>query len=421
MNKSRILFAIIILAIVLTSYSAIFGFTIGDYIVSPFGEEIDLGLDLSGGVYVVLEANTDDTGDELAKKMQQTKAIIEQRVDGLGVAEPNITIENNDRIRVELAGLSNPQEAIELIGKTAQLQFRDLQGNVIVTGENVEVSEVTYNRNNKPAVALEFDSVGTEQFAEATGRLMEMYPGDSNRNNRLIEIVLDDEVISAPSVSETILNGKSIIDGSYTIESAANLANLIRAGALPLEMKELEVNVVGPSLGLESLDKSITAATIGLILIFLLMIIIYRIPGLVADIALSIYILLALGVFIYINAKLTLPGIAGFILSIGMAVDANVIIFERIKEELKVGKTIRTSVDSGFKRAMRTIVDANVTTLIAGLVLYNFGTGTIRGFAVTLLIGLVVSMFSAVFITRFLLKLVIKMDLTKSKKLFGGA
>jgi len=421
MNKSRILFAVIMIAIVLISYSAIFGFNVGDYVVSPFGEEIDLGLDLSGGVYVVLEADTEDTGDELAKKMQQTKAIIEQRVDGLGVAEPNITIENNDRIRVELAGLSNPQEAIELIGKTAQLQFRDLQGNVIVTGENVEVSEVTYNRNNKPAVALEFDSVGTEQFAEATGRLMEMYPGDSNRNNRLIEIVLDDEVISAPSVSETIVNGKSIIDGSYTIESAANLANLIRAGALPLEMKELEVNVVGPSLGLESLDKSITAATIGLILIFLLMIIIYRIPGLVADIALSIYILLALGVFIYINAKLTLPGIAGFILSIGMAVDANVIIFERIKEELKVGKTIRTSVDSGFKRAMRTIVDANVTTLIAGLVLYNFGTGTIRGFAVTLLIGLVVSMFSAVFITRFLLKLVIKMDLTKSKKLFGGA
>ncbi|MDW7668576.1 MAG: protein translocase subunit SecD [Bacillota bacterium] len=421
MNKSRILFAIIILAIVLTSYSAIFGFTIGDYIVSPFGEEIDLGLDLSGGVYVVLEANTEDTGDELAKKMQQTKAIIEQRVDGLGVAEPNITIENNDRIRVELAGLNNPQEAIELIGKTAQLQFRDLQGNVIVTGENVEVSEVTYNRNNQPAVALEFDSIGTEQFAEATGRLMDMYPGEANRDNRVIEIVLDDEVISAPSVSETIVNGKSIIDGAYTIESAANLANLIRAGALPVEMTEIEVNVVGPSLGLESLDKSITAATIGLLLIFVMMLVIYRIPGLVADIALSIYILIALGVFIYIDAKLTLPGIAGFILSIGMAVDANVIIFERIKEELSLGKTIRTSVDSGFKQAMTTIIDANVTTLIAGLVLYNFGTGTIRGFAVTLLIGLIVSMFTAVFITKFLLRLVIKMDLTRSKKLFGGA
>ncbi len=421
MNKSRILFAIIIVAIVLTSYSAIFGFTVGDYIVSPFGEEIDLGLDLSGGVYVVLEANTDDTGDELAKKMQQTKAIIEQRVDGLGVAEPNITIENNDRIRVELAGLTNPQEAIDLIGKTAQLQFRDLEGNVIVTGENVEVSEVTYNRNNQPAVALEFDSKGTEQFAEATGRLMDMYPGKDNRDNRIIEIVLDDEVISAPSVSETIVNGRSIIDGSYTIESAANLANLIRAGALPVELTELEVNVVGPSLGLESLDKSITAATIGLLLIFALMLVIYRIPGLVADIALSIYILIALGVFIYIDAKLTLPGIAGFILSIGMAVDANVIIFERIKEELKIGKTIRTSVDSGFKQAMTTIIDANVTTLIAGLVLYNFGTGTIRGFAVTLLIGLIVSMFTAVFITRFLLRLVIKMDLTRSKKLFGGA
>src|SRR6056297_3923983 len=141
MNKSRILFAVIMIAIVLISYSTIFGFNVGDYIVSPFGEEIDLGLDLSGGVYVVLEANTEDTGDELAKKMQQTKAIIEKRVDGLGVAEPNITIENNDRIRVELAGLSNPQEAINLIGKTAQLQFRDLEGNIILTGENVDKSE----------------------------------------------------------------------------------------------------------------------------------------------------------------------------------------------------------------------------------------------------------------------------------------
>ncbi|HCX03925.1 MAG TPA: protein translocase subunit SecD [Clostridiales bacterium] len=421
MNKSRILFALIIAVLVLISYSAVFGFTVGDYIVSPFGEEIDLGLDLSGGVYVVLEANTDETGDELAKKMQQTKAIIQQRVDGLGVAEPNITIENNDRIRVELAGLENPQEAIDLIGKTAQLEFRDLQGNVIVTGENVEVSEVTYNRNNQPAVALEFDSEGAEKFATATGLLMDMYPGDENRDNRIIEIVLDDEVISAPSVSETITDGRSIIDGSYTIESAANLANLIRAGALPLEMREIEVNVVGPTLGLESLNKSITAGAIGLLLIFVLMLIMYRVPGLVADLALSIYILIALGVFIYIDAKLTLPGIAGFILSIGMAVDANVIIFERIKEELRVGKTIRTAVDSGFKQAMTTIIDANVTTLIAGLVLYNFGTGTIRGFAVTLLIGLVVSMFTAVFITRFLLRLVIKMDITRSKKLFGGA
>src|SRR6056297_387094 len=421
MNKSRIIFIILIAAIILTSYSAIFGFDIGNYVVKPYGEEIDLGLDLSGGVYVVLEANTDETGDELQKKMQQTKAIIQQRVDGLGVAEPNITIEGNDRIRVELAGLSNPQEAIDTIGKTAQLQFRDLEGNIILTGENVDKSEFTYNQRNQPAVALEFDSFGTEKFSEATGRLVEQYPGDENRHNRVIEIVLDDEVISDPFVSEQIVNGRSIIDGSYTVESATNLANLIRAGALPLEMNEIEVNAVGPSLGLESLDTSVKAATIGLILIFVFMIVLYKIPGLVADLALTIYILIALGIFIYLDAKLTLPGIAGFILSIGMAVDANVIIFERIKEELKIGKTIRTALDSGFKRAMTTIIDANVTTLIAGIVLYNFGTGPIRGFAVTLLIGLLVSMFTAVFITRFLLKLVIRMNLSKNKKLFGGA
>ncbi len=421
MNKSRILFIVLIAAILFASYSAIFGFDLGNYLVKPYGEEIDLGLDLSGGVYVVLEADTDETGDELQKKMQQTKAIMQQRVDGLGVAEPNITIEGTDRIRVELAGLSNPQEAIDTIGKTAQLQFRDLEGNIIVTGENVDKSEFTYNQRNQPAVALEFDSVGTEKFAEVTGDLMEKYPGEENRDNRIIEIVLDGKAISAPSVSEQIVNGRSLIDGSYTVESATNLANLIRAGALPLEMTEIEVNAVGPSLGLESLDTSVKAALIGLILIFVFMIILYRIPGFVADLALTIYILIALGIFIYLDAKLTLPGIAGFILSIGMAVDANVIIFERIKEELKIGKTIRTALDSGFKQAMTTIIDANVTTLIAGIVLYNFGTGPIRGFAVTLMIGLVVSMFTAVFITRFILKMVVKMEISKNKKLFGGA
>lgn len=420
--KNLIIFLVIILVVGITSYSAIFGLDLGKYEVVPVQEEIKLGLDLAGGVYVVLEAQTDATGDELRKMMEQAKSIIEQRVNGLGVSEPNITIEGNKRIRVELAGLEKPQEAIELIGKTAQLQFIDPEGNVVLTGKNVVESEVTILPNefgqNEPMVALKFDKEGTKRFADTTRELINR----PNETDRIIYIVLDDQVISYPSVDPDdgpILNGEAVIKGGFTLDEAKNLANLIRAGALPVEMEEIESSVVGPTLGLESLNKSIYAAKIGLILIFLFMLFYYRIPGLVANIALTVYILLVVGTMIYLDARLTLPGIAGLILSIGMAVDANVVIFERIKEEIKNGKTLRVAVDTGFRRALTTVVDANVTTFIAGLVLLFFGTGPIKGFAVTLLIGLVASMLTAVFITRLLLRLIIGMNITKNTKLYG--
>jgi preprotein translocase SecF subunit len=414
-NKNRIIFAAIIVIVAVGVYLSSFGLNLGRYIISPVKDEMDLGLDLSGGVYVVLEAVTDATGVELDEKISQAKSIIEQRVNGLGVSEPNITVENNNRIRIELAGLTNPQEAIDLIGKTAQLQFRELDGTVVLTGGNVKESQVNYGDQNEVVVSLEFDKVGSEAFAEATGRLM----AEPNREDRIIEIVLDGDIISAPYVNDEITDGKGVISGGFTIEEATNLANLIRAGALPIEMEEIEVSVVGPSLGLESLDKSIDAAMLGLLLIFIFMIFMYKLPGLAADIALTIYIMVVLGVLIAINAKLTLAGIAGLILSVGMAVDANVVIFERIKEEILVGKSVRTAVDSGFKRAMKTIIDANVTTLIAGLVLFYFGTGTVKGFAVTLLVGLAVSLLTAVFATRYLLKIIVRMELSKEKKMYG--
>lgn len=415
-NRNRIIFAIIVLLVITSAYLAIFGLDLDRYAISPYRDEIKLGLDLSGGVYVVLEAVTDATGAELDEKISQARAIIEQRVDGLGVAEPNITVENGDRIRIELAGLTNPQDAIELIGKTALLQFRELKdGNIILTGQNVQNSQVTYDERNQIGVSLEFDSVGAAAFAEATGRLL----NEPNDFDRIIEIVLDGDVISAPIVSAEIRDGKSFISGGFTIESASNLANLIKAGALPVEMKEVEVSAIGPTLGLESLEKSIFAGVIGLAAIFVFMILFYKIPGLVADIALTIYILIVLGIIIQLKANLTLPGIAGLILSIGMAVDSNVVIFERIKEEIRVGKTIRTAVDTGFKKGMSTIVDANVTTLIAGAVLFYFGTGTIKGFAVTLLIGLFTSLFTAIVITRLLLKIAVKMEISKDPKMFG--
>lgn len=415
-NKNRIIFAIIIVLVLVASYLSAFGLNLGKYIVSPYKDEMKLGLDLSGGVYVVLEAVTDSTGTDLDTKMSQAKAIIEKRVNGLGVAEPNITIENNNRIRIELAGLTNPQEAIDIIGKTALLQFREYSnGNVILTGENVIDSKVTYGKDNEVVVSLEFDKTGTDAFAEATSRLM----NEPVSTDRIIEIILDGDIISSPVVSAVISDGKGVISGNFTIETASYLANLIRAGALPVAMNEIEVSVVGPTLGLQSLEKSITAAIIGILLIFTFMLLIYRLPGIAADIALTIYILIVLGVMIALNAKLTLPGIAGLILSIGMAVDSNVVIFERIKEEIKVGKSIRTAVDAGFKRAMSTIIDANVTTLIAALVLFYFGTGTIKGFAVTLLIGLITSLFTAVFVTKYLLRILVKMDITKNPKMFG--
>ncbi|WP_427339081.1 protein translocase subunit SecD [Caloranaerobacter sp. DY30410] len=419
--KSVAIFLLIIALVGFISYSAIFGVNLGKYEITPVKENMKLGLDLEGGVFVVLEAQTDAQGAELEKKMEQAKAIIRQRVDGLGVAEPNIVLEGKKRIRIELPGVKNAQDAIDIIGKTAQLQFVDPKGNVVVTGKNIKKSEVTYQLNREkgreePVVALEFDNEGAKKFAEATRELAK----NADAKDRIIYIVLDDEVISSPVVNSVITDGKAVITGGFTVEEAGKLATLIRAGALPVEMKEVQTSVIGPTLGLESLDKSIYAAKIGLILIFLFMLIYYRIPGLIADISLTIYILLLLGTMIYLDATLTLPGIAGLILSIGMAVDANVVIFERIKEEIRAGKTLRAAVDSGFKRALRTVIDANVTTFIAGIVLFKFGTGPIKGFAVTLLIGLVASMITAVFITKYLLKLTIKMNITKNTKLYGA-
>ena len=410
--KSSIIFLLIILVVGVLAYTSIYGVELGNFKLSKIEDELDLGLDLAGGVFVVLEAQTDAGGDELRRMMQQTKAIITQRVDGLGVAEPSIVIEGDRRIRVELAGIDNPQEALETIGKTAQLQFIDPDGEVIVTGEHIVKSDPGYDEYNRPVVNLEFNREGTEKFKEATTRL--------SPNREILAIVLDGEPISLPQVNDPIPSGRSYISGSATIEEAAKLANLIRAGALPVEMEALRTSVTGPTLGLEALNKSVYAAGIGLLLIFLFMIIFYRIPGVIASIGLTIYILIVLGVMAAIDAKLTLAGIAGLILSIGMAVDANVVIFERIKEEIRNGKTLRASVDSGFKKALTTVLDANITTFIAGIVLYNFGTGPIKGFGVTLMIGLAASMLTAVFITKYMLRLTISMNITKNTKLYGA-
>lgn len=418
--KSTILFLIIISLVFLGSYTAINGADIGKIKIPNAREAVELGLDLAGGVYVVLEAQTDAQGAELQKIMEQSKAVISERVDGLGVSEPNIVIEGNNRIRIELAGVKDVQEAIDMIGKTAQLKFVDPDGKEILTGKNIKGSEPQYQKmdssGEQPVVSLEFDKEGTKKFAEATKRLAPK----TEPTEKIIYIVLDDQVISNPVVNAIIDDGRAVIQGDFTIEEAGRLATLIRAGSLPVEMKEIQSSVIGPKLGLEALDRSIKAAAIAIMIIFIFMLIMYKIPGLVADIALTIYIMLVLIGMKSLGAKLTLPGIAGLILSIGMAVDANVLIFERIKEELRVGKSIRASIDAGFKRALSSVLDSNITTLIAGLVLYGFGSGPIKGFGVTLILGIIASMITSVFITKHLLKLMVNMTGAKNTKLYGA-
>ena len=419
MNIKKTLLFILIIAIVgLASYTALYGIEIGKVKITKAKDSIDLGLDLAGGVYVILEAQTDLQGEELQRAMDQTIMVINKRVDGLGVAEPSIVKESNKRIRVELAGIDNPQEAIDIIGKTAQLQFIDHEGNEVLTGKNVKNSEARYQQTefgDKPVVSLEFDKEGSTKFANATAELA----GKGNPVDKIIYIVLDGEIISSPIVDEPIRDGKGVISGEFTVEEASNLANLIRAGALPVEMKALQSRVIGPTLGLEAFERSIKAGAIAILFIFLFMLIFYRIPGLIASIGLTIYVLIVVYSMKFLGVKLTLPGIAGLILSIGMAVDANVLIFERIKEEIRNGKSIRASIDHGFKRALTSVLDSNITTLIAGFVLYYFGIGPIKGFGVTLILGIIASMITSVFVTKHLLKLTVEISNTKNTKLYG--
>jgi SecD/SecF fusion protein len=385
---------------------------IGGWVISltdigpSYKDKIKLGLDFKGGVYVVMEAQTDATGPELAKLMEQTQVIIEDRVNRMGLSEPVVTIEGENKIRIELPGADNSDEAIKTIGKTAQLQFVLGDGTVVVDGSHVKEAGVGKDEKGFNAVNLEFDSEGSVAFEEGTRKAFnsEVINSETGQVDPCIYILLDGTVISSPGVNSVISGGKAQITGKFTDEEMTELALLIRGGALPVGLKEVQTSVVGPNLGIDSLDMSVIAGVIGVGLILIFMLVMYWVMGLIADIALFLYIMIVFWVFAIFSAVLNLPGIAGLILSIGMAIDANVIIFARIKEEYRNGKSLRVSVDSGFKRAMSTIIDSQLTTLIAGIVLYQFGTGPVKGFAMTLMIGIVVSVLTAVFVTQFLLK-----------------
>jgi len=385
----------------------------------PLINSLNLGLDLRGGVHIVLGAIETDEVTVTNEDMDQLMMVMRQRVDELGVSEPHIQREGDKRLIVELAGIEDPEEAVRIIGKTASLEFQLSDGTVILHGGDLETAQARMDSmSGQPQINLKFKPEGAKTFAQITGELASSYPERDPR--RHIAILLDGEVLTNPHVETAIPDGQAVISGGYTeFVEAANLAALLRGGALPVDVEILERRTVGPQLGLDSIEKSKTAIIIGLSFILLFMLIVYRLNGLAANISLALYGVILLALITGINATLTLPGIAGLLLSVGMAVDANIIIYERIKEELRNKKSIRAAVDSGFRRATLTILDANITTLIGAAVLYYFGAGLIRGFAITLTLGIIASMFTSLIFTRILLRTVVKIKFFQNTRFYG--
>ncbi|MHD0318135.1 protein translocase subunit SecD [Fusobacterium sp. THCT1E2] len=379
-----------------------------------FFKPTKLGLDLKGGVYVVLEAVPDEgvTLDDAA--MNRLIEVLDRRINGLGVAESLVQKAGSNRVIIELPGISNTEDAINMIGKTALLEFKlenpdGTLGETLLTGGALKKADVSYDNLGRPQIQFEMNQEGAVRFAEIT------------RNNigRKLAITLDGKVQTAPMINSEIPSGNGVITGNYTVEEAKATATLLNAGALPVKAEIVETRTVGASLGDESIAQSKQAAVFAMILIGVFMMVFYRLPGIVANIALIIFGLITFGCLNFIDATLTLPGIAGLILSAGMAVDANVIIFERIKEELRLGNTIRNAIDAGFSKGFVAIFDSNLTTLIITVILFTFGTGPVKGFAVTLTIGTLASMFTAITITKILLLTFITVFKLSRPELFG--
>ena len=416
------------------------------------GRIINLGLDLQGGIYMVLEPDYEElerraggelTSEEMADAMRRVMEILRNRIDKFGVSEPSITTQGEDRIVVELPGSKDPDRARTVVMGRGLLEFkivdeattgnlrRDmfdetgllidasiipsgsnlkylwsknrfdvlerqravvLYDEVLLDGSTIKRAQVATDQFGKPEVTFELSTEGAKLFAQIT---------EVNVGKRLA-IILDDKIMTMPSIRERIPGGQVRITGDFTMKDAQDIALVLRAGAFPVPLQIAEQRIVGPSLGEDSIEAGIRAAIVGSILVVLFMLIYYKASGVIADIALALNIFILLGILAWLNFTLTLPGIAGMILTVGMAVDANVIIFERIKEELRGGKTVTAAVQSGYQKAFRTILDANMTTLIATFVLSQFGSGPIKGFAVTLSIGIVINMFTSIFVTRLL-------------------
>ncbi len=404
-RSSIFMFIVIIFLVVFFSVWGFLGFEILGYDFKNLNESIKKGLDLQGGVSVLQEI----VGEDISKEtLQRTRELLALRVNKFGLSEPVVTVEGDRRIRVDLAGAFDSDDVVKTLTSTGQLNFKDSEGNVLLTGSDVKNANAVLTREGKAIIQLKFTPDGTKKFADAT------------RNNlgKVIEISMDDQVLTNPVVNTEITEGEAVIEGTRTFEEANRIASIIQSGALPVTLNTISINKVGPTLGSEAIPNTVKAGIIGFVLIFIIMFVRYKLPGTIATLSLVIYMLMFLYVFSFIQAVLTLPGIAGILLTLGMAIDANILIFERIREELIKGKSVKISIKIGFDRAMNSILDSNITTIIAGLVLYFVGTGGVKGFATTLLIGIVLSMFSSIVITKFMIKLVYNMGL-RSKKSYG--
>lgn len=398
----------IIVVVAICAYLGLCGFGKGTMInyLKPWGDAISLGLDLRGGVYTVYQAENNDDPD-FDTKMESTVSILTSRLTRQGFTEATVTRQGSDRIRVEIPNVSDPNQILTIIGTPAQLYFVDESGNNLMEGSMVKNAQAAQDQDGKPCIAFELTDEGAKIFAEATAANL----------GKTISITLDGETISRATVNTVIAGGKGEITGNFTADEAKNLATLILSGALPLNLTQLEVSAISATLGVEALDRAIQAGIIGVALVMLFMLFRYRLCGLVADIALTIYIMIVVLLLALTGAQLTLPGVAGIILGIGMAVDANVVIFERIREEVKNGRPIGSAVRKGFSNALSAIIDSNVTTIIAAVVLYAFGTGSVRGFALTLGIGVATSLVTAVFVTHKLLDIFADLGI-KNQKLY---
>lgn len=380
----------------------------------PFIRDLDfrLGLDLQGGTHLVYQADVSQISPaNRSSAISSTRQNIENRVNSLGVSEALIQtsqVGDTYRLIVELPGVKDVSEALATIGQTAQLDFREARTatpsaesdfvSTGLTGKDLNLAQVQFGNGSQtsgsPSVGLTFSSDGAKKFAEITKRNI----------GRPLAIFLDNHVVTAPKVETAITDGKAVITGNYTLDEAKRLVIQLNAGALPVPIKIVEQRNIGATLGSESVARSLFAGLVGFVIIWLFMLVNYGFKGLLADFALTLYVLLSLSLFRLIPVTLTLAGIAGFILSVGMAVDANILIFERIKEERRWGRPARAALELGFHRAWTSVRDSNASSLITAAILFWFGTGSVRGFALTLIVGILVSLFTSVTITRSLLR-----------------
>ncbi|TAM62494.1 protein translocase subunit SecD [bacterium] len=406
---------------------------ISTWAILPIQNKIHLGLDLQGGMSVLLQLEATPEVPKITKQVQnQVQTVIQNRINGLGVSEPVLAEVGSDRLLVQLPGVKDPDEALRTLKEAAILEFKICPTTVVARAEGDKAygdSPAGAYKDCGKTVYSGADLKGAQPSPDQLGTgwrilFQTKNPGKFGRltqdnMGKPLGIFLDRKYVSAPTINGVITSDGEIT-GSFSQEDVTRIANELAAGALPVPTRIIENETVGPTLGKVDLIKSLYAAMVGLALVVVFMVAVYRVPGLLADFALAIYVLMMLALLAESKAVLTLPGIAGFVLSIGMAVDANVLIFERLKEEIWAGKTLRGAVKTGFARAYSSVFDSHITTIVGAAVLWMLGTGTVKGFAYTLFWGTVLSLLTAVFITRFFTDLVVDNDMVSSHKAYGA-